>query len=108
MKMHACIWMPHINIAPFRSYTLKLSVISNVAIFMGRGSTSYNLPCCEFCCSVIAGEELGLKGYTPPYLAPSTNGPLVLRGVNYASGGGGILNHTGEIFVGFCQNLNSF
>ncbi|XP_071704179.1 GDSL esterase/lipase At4g16230-like [Rutidosis leptorrhynchoides] len=48
----------------------------------------------------ILGQELGLKDYTPPYLAPTTSGPLVLKGVNYASGGGGILNATGEIFVG--------
>ncbi|KAI3690906.1 hypothetical protein L2E82_49118 [Cichorium intybus] len=48
----------------------------------------------------ITGQELGLKDYTPPYLAPSTGGPLVLRGVNYASGGGGILNETGMIFGG--------
>lgn len=47
----------------------------------------------------ISGEELGLKDYTPPYLAPRTSGPLLLRGVNYASGGGGILNETGKIFV---------
>ncbi|KAI3506021.1 hypothetical protein L1887_28374 [Cichorium endivia] len=48
----------------------------------------------------ILGQELGFKDYTPPYLAPSTGGPLVLRGVNYASGGGGILNETGKIFGG--------
>nr|GEX69743.1 GDSL esterase/lipase At4g16230-like [Tanacetum cinerariifolium] len=47
----------------------------------------------------ILGQELGLKDYTPPYLAPTTTGPLVLHGVNYASGGGGILNKTGEIFL---------
>lgn len=43
---------------------------------------------------------MGFKDYTPPFLAPTTVGPLVLQGVNYASGGGGILNHTGKIFVG--------
>ncbi|CAI9291980.1 unnamed protein product [Lactuca saligna] len=48
----------------------------------------------------ILGEELGLKDYTPPYLAPRTSGPLLLRGVNYASGGGGIVNETGKIFGG--------
>ncbi|CAH1454481.1 unnamed protein product [Lactuca virosa] len=48
----------------------------------------------------ILGEELGLKDYTPPYLAPRTSGPLLLSGVNYASGGGGILNETGKIFGG--------
>lgn len=48
---------------------------------------------------MIAGQELGLPGFTPPYLAPTAGGPVVLQGVNYASGGGGILNHTGNIFV---------
>ncbi|TKY54249.1 GDSL esterase/lipase [Spatholobus suberectus] len=45
------------------------------------------------------GQELGI-GFTPPYLAPSTVGPVVLKGVNYASGGGGILNLTGRVFGG--------
>ncbi|KAF7837708.1 GDSL esterase/lipase [Senna tora] len=45
------------------------------------------------------GEELGI-GFTPPYMAPTTSGPVVLRGVNYASGGSGILNVTGRIFGG--------
>jgi len=35
----------------------------------------------------------------PPYMAPETTGDAVMRGVNYASGGGGILNQTGSIFV---------
>ncbi|KAM5568713.1 GDSL esterase/lipase [Rosa sericea] len=48
----------------------------------------------------IIGQTLGFKGFTPPYLAPTTAGPVILRGVNYASGGGGILNETGKIFVG--------
>jgi hypothetical protein len=47
------------------------------------------------------GQELGLKEFTPPYLAPTTSGSVVLKGVNYASGGGGILNHTGKLFVRF-------
>ncbi|KAL2921126.1 hypothetical protein RDABS01_012617 [Bienertia sinuspersici] len=46
------------------------------------------------------GERLGLVGYSPPYLAPSTRGSVILKGVNYGSGGGGILNETGTIFVG--------
>ncbi|GMN55150.1 hypothetical protein TIFTF001_024267 [Ficus carica] len=46
------------------------------------------------------GQELGFEDFTPPYLAPTTSGSVVLRGVNYASGGGGILNHTGKIFGG--------
>ncbi|KAI3977332.1 hypothetical protein MKX01_000245 [Papaver californicum] len=48
----------------------------------------------------IVGEELGLGAYIPPYLAPTTVGDVVLRGVNYASGGSGILNETGAIFGG--------
>ncbi|XP_061994570.1 GDSL esterase/lipase At4g16230-like isoform X2 [Rosa rugosa] len=48
----------------------------------------------------IAGQTLGLKEFTPPYLAPTTAGPVILRGVNYASGGGGILNETGKLFIG--------
>lgn len=48
----------------------------------------------------IIGQEVGFKDFTPPYLAPSTNVAVALKGVNYASGGGGILNHTGKIFGG--------
>ncbi|KAG6491842.1 hypothetical protein ZIOFF_046780 [Zingiber officinale] len=47
----------------------------------------------------IIGELLGQKGYSPPFLAPNTTGSVILNGVNYASGGGGILNGTGRIFV---------
>ncbi|KAK2412147.1 GDSL esterase/lipase [Trifolium repens] len=47
----------------------------------------------------IIGQELGF-GFTPPYLAPTTIGPVILKGVNYASGGGGILNSTGQVFGG--------
>ncbi|KAB2599298.1 GDSL esterase/lipase [Pyrus ussuriensis x Pyrus communis] len=48
----------------------------------------------------IIGQKLGFKGFTPPYLSPTTAGAKILQGVNYASGGGGILNHTGKIFGG--------
>ncbi|KAJ3699744.1 hypothetical protein LUZ61_003449 [Rhynchospora tenuis] len=48
----------------------------------------------------ILGKELGLSDFTPPYLAPNTTGRVVLKGVNYASGAGGILNETGAIFGG--------
>lgn len=48
---------------------------------------------------LLPGQELGLEGFTPPYLAPFTSGMAILQGVNYASGGGGILNDTGKIFV---------
>lgn len=46
----------------------------------------------------LLGHQLGLD-FTPPYLAPTTKGSVILKGVNYASGGGGILNKTGLIFV---------
>ncbi|XP_022721110.1 GDSL esterase/lipase At4g16230-like [Durio zibethinus] len=46
----------------------------------------------------IIEEELGFKNYSPPYLAPNTTGDLILKGVNYASSGSGILNSTGSIF----------
>ena len=61
------------------------------------------LPADHFMCILLVfpGEEVGIKGFTPPFLAPTTAGPVVLQGVNYASGGGGILNHTGKIFVRF-------
>lgn len=48
----------------------------------------------------IIGQEVGLKDFTPPYLAPATKGSVILKGVNYASGAGGILNYTGKLFGG--------
>ncbi|XP_022773968.1 GDSL esterase/lipase At2g23540-like [Durio zibethinus] len=47
----------------------------------------------------IIGEELGVPNYAVPYLAPNSTGKAILYGVNYASGGGGIMNATGRIFV---------
>ncbi|PKA53376.1 GDSL esterase/lipase [Apostasia shenzhenica] len=47
----------------------------------------------------IVGEELGQVNYAQPFLAPNTTGRVILNGVNYASGGGGILNSTGQIFI---------
>ncbi|KAL2348435.1 hypothetical protein Fmac_002435 [Flemingia macrophylla] len=49
--------------------------------------------------SDVVGEELGQPNYALPYLAPNTTGKAILNGVNYASGGGGILNATGSLFV---------
>ncbi|XP_019174796.1 PREDICTED: GDSL esterase/lipase At4g16230-like [Ipomoea nil] len=50
----------------------------------------------------IIGQEMGLAaaGFTPPYLAPTTSGPVILQGVNFASGAAGILNETGNLFGG--------
>lgn len=47
----------------------------------------------------IVGEELGAPNYAVPFLSPNSTGKAILYGVNYASGGGGILNATGRIFV---------
>ncbi|XP_022956249.1 LOW QUALITY PROTEIN: GDSL esterase/lipase At4g16230-like [Cucurbita moschata] len=47
----------------------------------------------------IIGQELGFETFTPPHLAPSSTGPMILRGVNYASGSAGIFNNTGKIFL---------
>ncbi|WVZ25480.1 hypothetical protein V8G54_004024, partial [Vigna mungo] len=44
-------------------------------------------------------EELGQPNYAVPFLAPNATGKTILSGVNYASGGGGIMNATGRIFV---------
>ncbi|EFH46428.1 hypothetical protein ARALYDRAFT_915134 [Arabidopsis lyrata subsp. lyrata] len=46
----------------------------------------------------ISDQALGSDELTPPYLAPTTSGSLILDGVNYASGGSGILNSTGKLF----------
>ncbi|KAH1231851.1 GDSL esterase/lipase [Glycine max] len=56
------------------------------------------------------GQEMGI-GFTPPYLAPTTVGPGVLEGVNYASGASGILNLTGKLFgdrINFDAQLDNF
>ncbi|KAK4774041.1 hypothetical protein SAY87_029060 [Trapa incisa] len=47
----------------------------------------------------IVGEMLGQPNFAAPFLASNTTGKAILYGVNYASGGGGILNGTGRIFV---------
>ncbi|KAJ0704148.1 putative triacylglycerol lipase [Helianthus annuus] len=47
----------------------------------------------------IVGEELGQQHYAVPFLDPNSTGQVILYGVNYASGGGGIMNATGQIFV---------
>lgn len=42
------------------------------------------------------GELLALPGLVPPFADPRTHGRAALRGVNFASGGSGILDHTGQ------------
>ncbi|XP_077233555.1 GDSL esterase/lipase At2g23540-like [Tasmannia lanceolata] len=48
----------------------------------------------------LVGEELGASDYAIPFLSPNATGSAILNGVNFASGGGGIMNATGRIFVG--------
>ncbi|KAG0612503.1 hypothetical protein M758_6G033200 [Ceratodon purpureus] len=48
----------------------------------------------------IIGQLLGLTEFIPPYLAPNTTGAMILNGVNYASGAGGILDSSGYILYG--------
>jgi len=49
---------------------------------------------------------LGQPNYAVPFLAPNATGKTILSGVNYASGGGGILNATGRIFVSILSPLS--
>lgn len=60
----------------------------------------------------IVAEKLGLDS-APPYLSFSntTDVTVMLQGVNYASGGAGILNDTGVLFIEkipFDQQLDNF
>ncbi|KAK1410647.1 hypothetical protein QVD17_37184 [Tagetes erecta] len=48
--------------------------------------------------SDIISEKLGIPS-PPPYLSLNPDDDVVLKGVNYASGGAGILNDTGTYFV---------
>ncbi|CAN0855358.1 GDSL esterase/lipase At4g16230 [Linum grandiflorum] len=48
----------------------------------------------------VIGQEIGVAGFTLPFTSPDTIGPIILQGVNFASGAGGILNETGKIFGG--------
>ncbi|OEL13325.1 GDSL esterase/lipase [Dichanthelium oligosanthes] len=43
------------------------------------------------------GELLRLPGLVPPFADPRTRGGAGLHGVNFASGGSGILDHTGQL-----------
>lgn len=47
---------------------------------------------------INAAAKLGIEP-PPPYLSLSMNDDAILQGVNYASGGAGILNETGFYFV---------
>ncbi|KAA0061248.1 GDSL esterase/lipase [Cucumis melo var. makuwa] len=53
----------------------------------------------------LLGRYLGLPSSIPPFFDPSTKGTNIVRGVNYASGGSGILDDTGSI-AGNVTSLN--
>jgi hypothetical protein len=46
----------------------------------------------------MAGDKIGLP-YPPASLAPTSRGPAILRGLNYASGAAGILDGSGANYV---------
>ncbi|CAL5053335.1 unnamed protein product [Urochloa decumbens] len=58
------------------------------------------------------GELLGLPGLVPPFADPRTRGrAAALRGVNFASGGSGILDNTGKLtgeVVSLRQQIRNF
>lgn len=56
----------------------------------------------------LPGEGLGQPHYATPFLAPNCTGRTILYGVNYASGGGGIMNGTGRVFVSVDHQFNYF
>ncbi|XP_057972656.1 GDSL esterase/lipase At5g37690 [Malania oleifera] len=58
----------------------------------------------------IISAKLGIPS-PPPYLSLSQNDDALLKGVNYASGGAGILNDTGLYFIqrlSFDDQINNF
>ncbi|XP_073134361.1 GDSL esterase/lipase At1g29670-like [Henckelia pumila] len=53
----------------------------------------------------LLGQKLNLSDYIPPFSDPSTNGSKLVNGVNFASGGSGILDDTGAL-AGNVTSLN--
>lgn len=53
----------------------------------------------------ILGKKLNLQDYIPPFNDPSTKGSKIVHGVNFASGGSGILDDTGAL-AGNVTSLN--
>ncbi|KAJ8464479.1 hypothetical protein OPV22_027031 [Ensete ventricosum] len=54
----------------------------------------------------VLGQLLMLPSLIPPFADPETKGRRIAHGVNYASGGSGILDHTGSL-AGEVMNLSS-
>ncbi|EFJ30459.1 hypothetical protein SELMODRAFT_89823 [Selaginella moellendorffii] len=63
-----------------------------------QGSVATGRFCNGLTVTDVVAQELGLP-LAPPYLDPSTNGTAILKGVNYASGGAGVLDETGLYFL---------
>ncbi|KAM0933607.1 putative triacylglycerol lipase [Dioscorea sansibarensis] len=59
----------------------------------------------------VLGELLKLPSFIPPFSDPATNGDRIAHGVNFASGGSGILDDTGSItgeVTGMNQQIRNF
>ncbi|KAI8550896.1 hypothetical protein RHMOL_Rhmol06G0143100 [Rhododendron molle] len=59
----------------------------------------------------LLGDKLKLGYYIPPFTNPSTKGTKVVHGVNYASGGSGILDDTGSLagqVISLSQQMRNF
>lgn len=59
----------------------------------------------------LLGDQLKLGYYIPPFTNPSTKGSKVVHGVNYASGGSGILDDTGSLagkVISLSQQIRNF
>ncbi|KAK1267516.1 GDSL esterase/lipase [Acorus gramineus] len=59
----------------------------------------------------VLGELLGLPSLIPVFNDPKTRGDKVIHGVNYASGGSGILDSTGSVsgrVITLTQQINNF
>ncbi|KAL3638760.1 hypothetical protein CASFOL_016667 [Castilleja foliolosa] len=59
----------------------------------------------------ILGKRLKLRKFIPPFNDPFTNGSKILHGVNYASGGSGILDDTGALagnVISLNQQIRNF
>lgn len=54
------------------------------------------------------GKKLHLSDFIPPFNDPSTKGSKIVSGVNFASGGSGILDNTGALAVSPSLTLSCF
>lgn len=78
--------------------TSKLCLTHPHAVAVPSFFPFYYAQLCAQCYVVAAAEKLGIPS-PPPYLSLPSNDDKLLEGINYASGGAGILNETGLYFV---------